>query len=485
MRPLSGAAATWPLTVKVPLLVVLLMVGVAAVISHVVLLRLEHDQETNLRLLTGAYLDGLSTAVLPAVIRRDVWETFDALDRARGKYEGVEARSAIIELPDGSVLASSDPLRIPSHHPVPSAMRAKLPEGARLVIDEREGRAWVARTLAEDGFVVGRILAEIDITALQRVRREVLTTLVLVNGALTLGLAAIGYFLVRRMLHPLQVLTRHVDGLRVGSVDPIPDSDQRNVAGEFGRLFERFNVMARAVAEREALATRLAQEEKFGMLGKLASGMAHEVNNPLGGMLNAIDTLEMHGADPMARRVSLEFLRRGLASVRNVVRAALVTYKGGEPGVLSRADLDDLPFLIQHETGLKHLHLDWRNELPAALPIDGAPIRQVTLNLLLNACAASPAEGAILFEAAMAGDRLRIVIGDNGPGMPVRMAAVLEDCAAGAPPPVNTPGLGLWTTARLVQELGGVARIERPVNGTRVVIEFPVAHRTEVFDAVA
>ena len=81
MRP-ALRPTRWPLTAKVPLLVVALMIGVAVVIGKVVLDRLASDQESNLRLLTNAYLDGLSTAVLPHVARRDVWETFDTLDRA-------------------------------------------------------------------------------------------------------------------------------------------------------------------------------------------------------------------------------------------------------------------------------------------------------------------------------------------------------------------------------------------------------------------
>ena len=56
--------------------------------------------------------------------------------------------------------------------------------------------------------------------------------------------------------------------------------------------------MARALNEREALTARLAAQEKLAVLGKLASVMAHEVNNPLGGIFNALDTLRRHGEDP-------------------------------------------------------------------------------------------------------------------------------------------------------------------------------------------
>jgi len=284
----------WPLTLKVPLLVAALMIAVAVIISQIVLTRLVKDQETNLTLLANAYLDGLSAAVLPAVIRGDVWETFDVLDRARGQYSGVEARYAIVELPDGSVLAASDPTSFPIHSPVPAELRSKFLNKDGLVINDDVGRAWLTRGLRAEGFSVGQILAEIDIASLLRIRSQVVLTLILVNGALAIAFSLIGYFAVKHMLQPLGVLSRYVERAREGRVEPIPERYRKKVASEFGQLFDRFNAMARAVSDRETLASHLAEQDKYAMLGRLASGMAHEVNNPLGGMMNAIDTIQSH-----------------------------------------------------------------------------------------------------------------------------------------------------------------------------------------------
>ena len=79
------------------------MIAIAVGISNIVLKRLSDMQEEHLRQLTAAYLDGLSTALQPFVIRRDVWETFDVLDRARARYAGVRAKYAIVSLPDETV----------------------------------------------------------------------------------------------------------------------------------------------------------------------------------------------------------------------------------------------------------------------------------------------------------------------------------------------------------------------------------------------
>ena len=93
------APRRWPLALRVPLLITLLMIGIAAAISKLVLVRLEATQAAHVEELSGAYLDGLSTALLPAMIRRDPWEAFDALDRSRARYRGVGSSSRIADAP--------------------------------------------------------------------------------------------------------------------------------------------------------------------------------------------------------------------------------------------------------------------------------------------------------------------------------------------------------------------------------------------------
>ena len=317
----------------------------------------------------------------------------------------------------------------------PTELRSKFLNKDGLVINDEVGRAWLTRGLRTEGFSVGQILAEIDIANLLRVRSQVVLTLILVNGGLAIAFSLIGYFAVKHMLQPLGVLARYVERVREGRVEPIPERYRKKVASEFGQLFDRFNAMARAVSDRETLASHLAEQEKYAMLGRLASGMAHEVNNPLGGMMNAIDTIQSHSEDPEVLSKSLDFLKRGLAGIRNVVRAALVTYKGGsDTSLLTPTELDDLPFLVQHETGVRRLRLDWRNRVPEPVAIDGPAVRQITLNLLLNACAASPFGGAVAVEASCSDGALRIAVSDEGPGLPQDMAALLSPCWANCRP---------------------------------------------------
>jgi signal transduction histidine kinase len=477
---LRGGIAAWPMAVKVPLSVVLIVVAAAVGLSQAVLSRLSAEQENHLQSLAGAFLDGLSTATMPAVLRRDVWEVFDALDRARGQYSGLRALYTVVTTPDGQILASSDPDRFPTQTAMPTALESRFAPGS-LTIDEPAGRAWAARDLREGGILIGRLFAEIDITDLLAVRREVALTLLLVNAALTVAFGAIGYLLVGRMIRPLGILTRHLRRARDGEVVAIAEPEFRRVGAEFSDAFLQFNDLVRALEERKSLVARLADEEKMALLGKLASGMAHEVNNPLGGMLNAIDTLQAHGHDPEIRRRSLDFLHRGLAGIRNVVRATLVSYKGGgDPSRLTGGDLEDLPFLIQHEAEARRLRIAWQSSLPDSVEAEGGTIRQILLNLLLNACAASPTGGLVRLTARLDDqDALVFVIADEGPGLPVPMADILTGHPAETPPK-GTSGLGLWTTARLVARLDGSITLGRHEHGSQVIVAIPLQPRRPV-----
>jgi signal transduction histidine kinase len=90
------------------------------------------------------------------------------------------------------------------------------------------------------------------------------------------------------------VLSDYLARSRAGAMTAIPEDVVGQQSREFRDIFESYNGMTQAVSEREILAAELAREEKLASVGRLASGMAHEINNPLGGMFNAIDSLKRY-----------------------------------------------------------------------------------------------------------------------------------------------------------------------------------------------
>ena len=120
---------------------------------------------------------------------------------------------------------------------------------------------------------------------------------------------------------------------------------------------------------------------------------------------------------------------------------------------LRPVDIDDLRLLIEPEASRKRLQISWVNDLHGVSAVAVESVRQVTLNLLINACAATLAGGAVHFRARATESWLTIEVGDQGPGLPDDLASYLVGLSQDAPGAGR--GLGLWIVRRLVADENG------------------------------
>lgn len=470
----------WPITVKVPLAVAALMVLVGVVLSERVMARLAETQERHLRELAQSYLDGLSSAVAPSILRDDTWEVFDAIERARELNKGLHPVETIVTGADGIVIAASHPRQ----HPVGSMSRPLSgKEAAEQQFQFKAGAdtASAVRELSYPGRTVGIIHATFDTRHLAAERRDILVTLILTNGAMTLLLAAAGWLLVTRMMRPVRILSEHLGAARDGAAVPIADDVARSVRGEFGYLFRAYNALVRSMEERELLVKRLAAEERLGSLGRLTSALAHEINNPLGGLFNALATLKAHGHVAHVRIGALGLLDRGLVGIRDVVRTTLALYRTDvAPRDLKAADIDDLGLLIAPEARRRSVTVIVNNSLQGGIALPSTPVRQAILNLLLNAVAAAPVGSTVELSARIEDARLTVTVSDRGPGLPGAGAEVLVGKSE-SPPLREGSGLGLWTTRRVVTDLAGTIAVDWPDEGGTIVrVTLPLTQNEEL-----
>jgi signal transduction histidine kinase len=138
-------------------------------------------------------------------------------------------------------------------------------------------------------------------------------------------------------------------------------------------------------------------------------------------------------------------------------------------------DFEDLRILLRPELRRKAQMLEIaieENAFSRNAPAAG-PVRQAVLNLLLNACAASPAGGRIRVEAKRSDGRLELSVSDHGPGMPPGSADILTAPVV-AFRPLDTGGMGLWVVRQISDEYGASISVARELpSGTTVRIVFP------------
>jgi signal transduction histidine kinase len=266
---------------------------------------------------------------------------------------------------------------------------------------------------------VGRIVTELDVSDLIAERRQATLWLLFGNTAATALLTFGGWLAVARSLRPVALLTGAMDETR-GAPRPIsPDAIPRGDLG-LARLIGTYNHMTEADEARAEAERRLAARERFVSLGRLSSSLAHEINNPLGGLLNAADTIRTHADRPEVVRQSADLMVRGLQHMRDVARAILDQSRLDRDGQPLRVeDFEDLRLLIGPETGHRGQILDWQidghAQAFAALP--SALVRQIVPKLLLNASAASAEGGRVGLSVAAAADTLQLAVRDDGSGL--------------------------------------------------------------------
>ncbi|WP_096788040.1 ATP-binding protein [Rhodobacter sp. CZR27] len=436
-----------PLSVRVPLAAAAMMVATGLVASQQVLGRLDAEQRSRLRELVELQVTGLSVALGPSVLREDVWEVFDTLDRA-GEAGGRIVLTAVADA-QGRVIAASDPRRAPVGSALATLSADALPSEA-LVLDPAARHVRVLAPLVYQGRPIGQILIELDVSDLVAERRHARLFLLAGNALATGLIAALGLLAMRRMLRPVGTLARHM-GAAEGAPQPIAEAEIPRGDPELAGLFRTFNAMSDAVRARAETERRLAERERFVSLGRLSSSLAHEINNPLGGLLNATDTIRSYADRPKVVRQSADLLDRGLRHLRDVARATLEMNRIDRQGMpLQAQDFDDLRILFAPEVARLGQRLDWAVAPGLFDPWPAAPVRQIALNLLLNASAAAGSGGSVALRVACDAD-LRLEVSDDGPGL--SEAALCRLMTDDPLPPEG--GVGLRLVRDLVRDLGG------------------------------
>jgi PAS domain S-box-containing protein len=250
-----------------------------------------------------------------------------------------------------------------------------------------------------------------------------------------------------------------------------------SVMQDIGRLRE---------LERRRLEQVLFDSEKLAATGRLAASIAHEINNPLEAVQNALYLLQNEFGDEASKHPYLDIAARETQRMSRILRQMLGFYRQQE----AMGDTD-LNALVEEAGGLVVKRLRERgvqitNQLDPGLPrirASADQLKQVLLNLMLNAADSMPKGGTVTVttqsgagaETEVFGrDAVQIQVRDTGEGIPDDLLAQIFEPFFSTKPGKGT-GLGLWVSQGIVQSHGGTMRVRSRVGrGTTFMITLPV-----------
>lgn len=304
-------------------------------------------------------------------------------------------------------------------------------------------------------------------------------------AVLAVALALLCPWLISRwIVQPVQALTRAARELGAGlGTRPVAV----HAGGELGELAATFNQMAQQLAERtreleaERARERLRQAERLAAVGTLASGVAHQINNPLNNLLlTARDALGDDGPEAARHwRAALEASAEEAKRCERIVRG-LVAFARGEPGqkwpedanqVLRRARDLAACAAAEHQASVELLPCE------GAVPILASSIalEQALVNVIRNAIQSRPGAHVTLRTERLARS-VRIEVRDDGRGVDSEALRHLFEPFFTTRAADGGTGLGLSVAHRIIADHDGVIHVDsRPGEGTLVSVELPLA----------
>ncbi|MDD2542118.1 MAG: ATP-binding protein [Desulfuromonadaceae bacterium] len=292
------------------------------------------------------------------------------------------------------------------------------------------------------------------------------------------GIALI-IFLAQRYTTPIRNLVEDFKRISSGDLSvtiPVESND------EIGEMAKGFNSMVEKLREREALEKRLYEAEHLSRVGQLASGIAHEIRNPLNYISLAIDHLKTEMLPRCGNNCSeLEELADKIKEEVRRANYMVVNFMNyGRPLKLRRTKVEYRELLAKVlpvlEDRLTEQHIGVDLQILADLPrlwIDGELFRNCILNFVTNASQAMPDGGTITLGAQLEGRVVKLIFSDQGNGI------APEDIGKIFQPYFTTKdvgiGLGLAITERIIKEHGGEIEIESTMgSGTTFTVSLPL-----------
>ena len=441
---------------------------------------------------------------------------YDLVDRVKDiVYKGEKYKDKDI----GTATIFQSDLRISTNVLNDQGRRAVGTRVSREVNDAvlRNGRHWVDRAFVVNEWYItayepikdidGRIVGMLYVGMLEKpyvdLRNRVMGTFAVLAGLCIFFLLTLLAFIAANITRPLGVMVEATDKIAKGDLDHRVDIDRRDeigqLAGSFNRMTEdlkRANegltqwgrVLEKRVEERarelQTMQAVMIQSEKLASLGKMAAGVAHEINNPLTSILIQTHLLleTCEPGNPSLENLTLiaDETSRCAEIVKGLLEFARMT-----PAQPTKADVNDIVErsiqLLEKQASVRNIKIVKALDLSLpSIDLDKNKMQQVFSNLIINACDAMAGGGTLTITSRLGPDRrqIEILFADTGMGIPEENIHKLFDPffttkSAGT-------GLGLAVSYGIIQQRGGKIGVRSEVGqGSVFIVILPLDQQSE------
>jgi len=416
-------------------------------------------------------------AVASAVIR------LDSLQRLAGRSKVFET---FVINARGQLLAHSDPRKVIQHAQaswIPDLKGLNVMNTLGTTLEYDQDRVPMVGGFARvefSGLLAG---AQIPKSAAYLTARALLNNLVLVALILLVISAVISLLWSRLITRPIERLSKAANEVGKGRFDVRVQTSARD---EIGDMSHAFNQMAEGLDTRDrdlkASQAALVQSEKMAAFGQLGAGIAHEVKNPLAGIIGLAQLLLRKVAkdDPMYKNLEMieKEARRSKSITENLLRFARQ-----EKVSFMKIDLNTVATesaaIVDHQLGINQIKL--KRELVHGLPQivgNANQLQQVLMNLMINAQQAMEGKpGTVTLSTRLLNaEQVELRVTDTGPGIPKEIQAKIFEPFFTTKPAGKGTGLGLSVSYGIIKDHKGEVRIEStPGKGAAFIISLPAA----------
>ncbi len=270
---------------------------------------------------------------------------------------------------------------------------------------------------------------------------------------------------VETLIRPILGLNATMKRAGRGDLSVRCEDRRKDEVGELAAAFNRMMDELERSRELEAVRrSQLAHTEKMAAVGALAAGVAHEVNNPLAGILACLENIENAPADEGMRRRYLELIRDGIQRIERTVQNLLDFSRPREMTL----EPTSINHNIRHVVELVSYQLN-RAGVELGLELDpGEPevladhfqMEQLLLNLVLNAIQAMPDGGRLTLRTRVEGETIVVEVEDTGTGIAPEIRGRIFDPFFTTRDVGEGTGLGLAVSDAIVRAHGGAIELE-------------------------